>query len=60
MPMFEVFLQQFHMPRFSDLLMAVLLPEDNLEHGRNVIAIPIKIFSQQKTLYFEGLPPLIK
>jgi hypothetical protein len=51
MPMYGVFLQQFHMPRFSDLLITALLPEDNLPHRCHVIAISIKnIFSTKDYL----------
>jgi hypothetical protein len=58
--MFEAYLKQFLMLSFSNLLMTALLQEDNLQHGRHVIAIPIKIWSQQKTFIFEGLVPDIK
>jgi hypothetical protein len=45
------------MSSFSNLLTTALLQEDNLQHGCHVTAVPIKIWSQQKTFIFEGLVP---
>ena len=55
--MLAVYLKQFLMPSFSNLLMTTLLQEDNLHHGCHVTAVPIKIRSQQKTFIFERLVP---
>ena len=60
MPMFEVYLKQFLMPSFSNVLMPALLQDGNLQYGRHIIAVPIKIWSQQKTFIFEGLVPHIR
>jgi hypothetical protein len=60
MPMFEVYTKKFPMPSFSNLLMTELLQEDYLQHGRHIIAVPIKICSQQKMFIFEGLVSHVK